>query len=79
MLFQRELIDMTSIQYSCIVLNFIYRKYYHEKFASDFDIDLFIYSLNENQAIEKIVNIEACIRNNILEKITVSIMLASML
>ena len=46
--------------------------YYHEKLAPASDVDLFIYGLNEEQAIEKIKQIEASIRDSILEETTVS-------
>lgn len=48
------------------------RTYYHEKLAPASDVDLFIYGLNEEQAIEKIKQIEASIRDSILEETTVS-------
>jgi hypothetical protein len=35
------------------------RQYYHEQLAPASDVDLFIYGLNEEQAIEKIKEIEA--------------------
>jgi hypothetical protein len=34
------------------------RQYYHEQLAPASDVDLFIYGLNEEQAIEKIKEIE---------------------
>ena len=46
--------------------------YYHEKLAPASDVDLFIYGLNEEQAIEKIKQIEASIKDCILEETTVS-------
>lgn len=49
------------------------RTYYHEKLAPASDVDLFIYGLNEEQAIEKIKQIEASIRDSILEETTVSL------
>lgn len=42
------------------------RSYYHEKLAPASDVDLFIYGLNEEQAIEKIKRIETKIRDSIL-------------
>ncbi|PGH11964.1 hypothetical protein AJ79_04551 [Helicocarpus griseus UAMH5409] len=47
------------------------REYYHEKIAPSSDVDLFLYGLDEEQAIEKIKQIEQCIRNSILEEISV--------
>ncbi|KMP01227.1 hypothetical protein CIRG_01367 [Coccidioides immitis RMSCC 2394] len=47
------------------------REFYHEKIAPASDVDLFIYGLNEEQAIEKIKQIEKCIRNSVLEETTV--------
>ncbi|ETS87326.1 hypothetical protein PFICI_01154 [Pestalotiopsis fici W106-1] len=47
------------------------RKYYHEKFAPASDIDLFLYGLNEEEAIEKIKQIEASVRDAILSEVTV--------
>ncbi|KAI2134268.1 hypothetical protein LOY86_006541 [Ophidiomyces ophidiicola] len=47
------------------------REFYHEKIAPASDVDLFIYGLNEEQAIEKIKRIEKCIRDSILEETTV--------
>ncbi|KAI1209484.1 ankyrin repeat protein [Annulohypoxylon truncatum] len=47
------------------------RNYYHEKFSPASDVDLFLYGLNEEQAIEKIKEIEARIRDAILSEVTV--------
>ncbi|KGM91729.1 uncharacterized protein PADG_12187 [Paracoccidioides brasiliensis Pb18] len=47
------------------------REYYHEKIATSSDVDLFLYGLNEEQAIEKIKQIETCVRNSILEEVSV--------
>ncbi|KAI1094196.1 ankyrin [Rostrohypoxylon terebratum] len=47
------------------------RNYYHEKFCPASDVDLFLYGLNEEQAIEKIKEIEARIRDAILSETTV--------
>lgn len=47
------------------------RNYYHEKFCPASDVDLFLYGLNEEQAIEKIKEIEARIRDAILSEVTV--------
>lgn len=46
------------------------REYYHEKFAPASDVDLFLYGLTEEQAIEKIKHIEDQIRNTILYETT---------
>ncbi|CAG7929452.1 unnamed protein product [Penicillium olsonii] len=46
------------------------RKYYHEIFAPASDIDLFLYGLNEEEAIEKIKHIEDSIKNTILYETT---------
>ncbi|KKK26957.1 hypothetical protein ARAM_004358 [Aspergillus rambellii] len=42
------------------------RQFYHEKFAPASDVDLFLYGLTEEQAIEKIKQIERCIKDSIL-------------
>ncbi|KAF3061193.1 hypothetical protein GL218_03903 [Daldinia childiae] len=47
------------------------REYYHQKFCPASDVDLFLYGLDEQQAIEKIKNIEARIRDAILSEVTV--------
>ncbi|KAI1847358.1 hypothetical protein JX266_006583 [Neoarthrinium moseri] len=47
------------------------RSYYHEIFAPASDIDLFLYGLDEQQAIEKIKQIEANVRDAILSETTV--------
>ncbi|OTA54342.1 hypothetical protein K449DRAFT_200869 [Hypoxylon sp. EC38] len=47
------------------------RTYYHEKFCPASDVDLFLYGLNEEQAIEKIKQIESRIRDAILSEVTV--------
>ncbi|KAL9616457.1 MAG: hypothetical protein Q9160_008673 [Pyrenula sp. 1 TL-2023] len=46
------------------------RQYYHEKLAPASDVDLFIYGLDERQAVEKIKQIEARIRDAILSETT---------
>lgn len=46
------------------------RQYYHEEFAPASDVDLFLYGLTEEQAIEKIKHIEDSIRNTILYETT---------
>ncbi|KAH7026489.1 uncharacterized protein B0I36DRAFT_273482 [Microdochium trichocladiopsis] len=47
------------------------RQYYHEKFCPASDVDLFLYGLNEEEAIEKIKDIEARIKDAILSETTV--------
>ncbi|GFF78963.1 hypothetical protein IFM61392_10056 [Aspergillus lentulus] len=42
------------------------REYYHQKFAPASDVDLFLYGLTEEQAIEKIKQIETRIKDSIL-------------
>lgn len=46
------------------------REFYHEKFCPASDVDLFIYDLTEEQAIEKIKQIEGRIRDSILTETT---------
>ncbi|CAK7220563.1 hypothetical protein SBRCBS47491_004231 [Sporothrix bragantina] len=46
------------------------REYYHEKFCPASDVDLFLYGLTEEQAVEKIKQIEASIRDSILAETT---------
>ncbi|KIX96415.1 uncharacterized protein Z520_07681 [Fonsecaea multimorphosa CBS 102226] len=46
------------------------RAYYHEKLAPASDVDLFLYGLNEEQAIEKIRQVETKIRDSILAETT---------
>lgn len=46
------------------------RQYYHDEFAPASDVDLFIYGLTDEQAIEKITHIEDAIRNTILYETT---------
>lgn len=46
------------------------REFYHEKFCPASDVDLFIYGLTEDQAIEKIKQIETRIRDSILTETT---------
>ncbi|KAK7719672.1 hypothetical protein SLS64_001851 [Diaporthe eres] len=46
------------------------REFYHEKFCPASDVDLFIYGLTEEQAIEKIKQIEGRIRDSILTETT---------
>ncbi|KAK2775823.1 hypothetical protein FQN52_007078 [Onygenales sp. PD_12] len=47
------------------------RDYYHDKIAPSSDVDLFLYGLDEEQAIEKIKQIEKCIRDSILDEVSV--------
>ncbi|KAK1776822.1 hypothetical protein QBC45DRAFT_394854 [Copromyces sp. CBS 386.78] len=42
------------------------REFYHEKFAPASDVDLFLYGLSEEQAIEKIKEIESSVRDALL-------------
>ncbi|KAL2859589.1 hypothetical protein BJX68DRAFT_276845 [Aspergillus pseudodeflectus] len=46
------------------------RQFYHEEFAPASDVDLFLYGLTEEQAIEKIKQIEKCIRDSILTEVS---------
>ncbi|KAL4736293.1 hypothetical protein BDV11DRAFT_211341 [Aspergillus similis] len=46
------------------------RQFYHEKFAPASDVDLFLYGLTEEQAIEKIKQIERCIRDAVLTEVS---------
>lgn len=46
------------------------REYYHQKLAPASDIDLFLYDLTEEQAIEKIKQIERCVKDSILAETT---------
>ncbi|UKZ55109.1 hypothetical protein TrVGV298_008926 [Trichoderma virens] len=47
------------------------REYYHEKFCPASDVDLFLYGLTHEEAIEKIKQIEQSIRDSILSEVTV--------
>ncbi|GAW12320.1 hypothetical protein ANO14919_016850 [Xylariales sp. No.14919] len=47
------------------------REYYHEKFCPASDVDLFLYGLSEEQAIEKIKDIETRVRDAILAEVTI--------
>jgi hypothetical protein len=42
------------------------RQFYHEEFAPASDVDLFLYGLDEEQAVQKIRHIEQCINDSIL-------------
>lgn len=46
------------------------REYYHEKFCPASDVDLFLYGLTEEEALEKITQIESRIRDSILTETT---------
>ncbi|KAK5192042.1 hypothetical protein LTR92_007989 [Exophiala xenobiotica] len=46
------------------------RTYYHEDLAPASDVDIFLYGLNEEEAIEKIKQIEARVRDSILAETT---------
>lgn len=47
------------------------REYYHEKFCPASDVDLFLYGLTQEEALEKIKNIERSIRDALLNEVTV--------
>jgi hypothetical protein len=47
------------------------REFYHEKFCPASDVDLFLYGLTEEQAIEKIKDIETRVRDSLLTETTV--------
>lgn len=47
------------------------REYYHEKFCPASDVDLFLYGLTHDQAIEKMKQIEQAVRDSVLQEITV--------
>ncbi|KAK4239714.1 hypothetical protein C8A03DRAFT_32236 [Achaetomium macrosporum] len=47
------------------------REFYHEKFCPASDVDLFLYGLSEEQAIEKIKDIETRVRDALLTETTV--------
>lgn len=47
------------------------REYYHEKFCPASDVDLFLYGLTHEEAIEKIKKIEQAVRDAILSEVTV--------
>jgi hypothetical protein len=46
------------------------RQFYHQKFAPAADLDLFLYGLTEEQAVEKIKQIEKKIKDSILHETT---------
>nr|POF05923.1 uncharacterized protein CFP56_53310 [Quercus suber] len=47
------------------------RQWYHEKFAPASDVDLFLYGLTEEQAVEKIKQIEQSVRDALLVETTI--------
>ncbi|KAK2600284.1 hypothetical protein QQS21_005003 [Conoideocrella luteorostrata] len=47
------------------------REYYHEKFCPASDVDLFLYGLTHEQAIEKIKQIECAVKDALLNEVTV--------
>ncbi|CAJ0545949.1 Ff.00g094220.m01.CDS01 [Fusarium sp. VM40] len=47
------------------------REYYHEKYCPASDVDLFLYGLNHEQALEKIKQIEKAVKDAILNEVTV--------
>ncbi|KAH8176109.1 ankyrin repeats (3 copies) domain-containing protein [Sarocladium implicatum] len=47
------------------------REYYHEKFCPASDVDLFLYGLTHDQAIEKIKQIERAVKDALLSEVTV--------
>lgn len=46
------------------------REFYHEKFCPASDVDLFLYGLAEDEAVEKIRQIETAVRDSILTETT---------
>ena len=50
-----------------------HREYYHQKLAPSSDVDIFIYGLNEEAAIQKMQQIETKIRDGILQETTVGV------
>ncbi|CAG8970761.1 hypothetical protein HYALB_00001546 [Hymenoscyphus albidus] len=46
------------------------REYYHENLAPASDVDLFLYGMNEEQALEKIKQIEQRVKDSILHEVT---------
>lgn len=46
------------------------RNYYHDKLAPASDVDLFLYGLNEEEAVEKVKQIERSVRDSILAETT---------
>lgn len=46
------------------------RQYYHENLAPASDVDLFLYGMNEEQARQKIIQIEQRVKDSILHEVT---------
>lgn len=46
------------------------REYYHQKIAPASDVDLFLYGLTEDEAVEKIKQIEQSVRDSVLQETT---------
>ncbi len=46
------------------------RQFYHEKFSPASDVDLFLYGLTEEEAVEKIKSIETAVRDVLLTETT---------
>ncbi|KAB8346271.1 hypothetical protein FH972_023315 [Carpinus fangiana] len=46
------------------------RAWYHEHVAPASDVDLFLYGLSEDEAVEKIKQIERCVRDSVLQETT---------
>lgn len=47
------------------------REYFHEKFCPASDVDLFLYGLTHEEAVEKIKQIEQAVKDSILHEVTV--------
>jgi hypothetical protein len=47
------------------------REYYHEKFCPASDVDLFLYGLTHDEAIEKMKKIERAVKDALLSEVTV--------
>lgn len=47
------------------------REFYHEKFSPASDVDLFLYGMSEEEAIDRIRQIETAVRDAILSEVTV--------
>ena len=71
MLLLRKLYGMHHIRLVRTLSNELRRQYYHEELAPSSDVDLFIWGLDEEAALEKIKQIESSVRNAILEEVTV--------
>ncbi|KFZ12569.1 hypothetical protein V501_04148 [Pseudogymnoascus sp. VKM F-4519 (FW-2642)] len=46
------------------------REYYHDRLAPASDVDLFLYGLNEEEALEKIKHIETAVKDSVLHEVT---------